>query len=234
MKRITVVIACLVAAIGVNAQKITLSLNGGVASPTGAFSKGDYADEQSGFAKTGYHFNLSGVYKVSRSFGINALVGYSQFGHKGLSSLADGYKEDSGTDSTTLYSKGNNQSLSVLVGPAYFIQAGKKVTISVRALGGYVHTSLSGFQVFYEDYTDNAMTQKKASAGAFGFQAGLGIAYHITDKISIHANGDYFSSKPSFDIAYDNFVVNSGRRLSTYNQALSGINATIGVGFRLF
>lgn len=233
MKKIAIAFVSLIAAVGVHAQKITLSVNGGVASPMGNYSKADYADEKSGFAKTGYHINISGTYKITKSFGITALAGYSQFGHKGLLSLAEGYKEDSGTDSTTLNSQGSNRAISILVGPSYSIQAGKKVSISARVLGGYTSTSLSGFQVFYEDYTDNAMSQQKATAGAFGFQGGLGIAYKIDKRISILANADYFMSKPTFDITYNNFVVNSGRRLSAYSQSLSGINATLGIGFML-
>ncbi len=215
-------------------SRLVISVNGGIASPTGNFSKGDYADEKSGFAKTGYHYNITGVYKLSKNFGIGALVGYSQFGHKGTVSLAEGYKEDSGTDSTTLYTKGQNSSLSILVGPFYSIPVSNKFSIDLRVLGGYVNTTLSGFQIFYEDYTDNALSQKKSSAGSFGVQAGAGVKYAITDKISVKVNADYFSSKPKLTIDYENFVVNSGRRIDTYNEAVSGITATAGLEFKLF
>ncbi|MFT3948168.1 MAG: outer membrane beta-barrel protein [Agriterribacter sp.] len=214
-----------------SSSHFVLSLNGGIASPMGNFSKGDYSDERSGFAQTGFHYNISGVYYLNKSFGIGALVGYSQFGHKGLQSLSDGYKEDSGTDSTTLLTKGNTRSLSFLAGPYYSFHLGSNFSIDLRVLGGYVNTNLSGFDVYYEDYTGNVMTQKEASAGAFGFQAGAGIRYNITHKIGVQANVDYFSSKPKFDIRYDNFVVNSGRKLTTYNETVAGLNTTIGIVF---
>ncbi|RXK85440.1 outer membrane beta-barrel protein [Filimonas effusa] len=234
MKKIIAFVLFVAAANSMNAQKMTVALNGGIAGPMGAFSRSDYYNEKSGFAKAGYHFNLSATYKLNKSLGINMLLGYSQFGHKGLRSLAEGYKEDSGTDSTTVYSRGTNHSFSVLIGPAYFLPVSKKLTLSARVLGGYVRTSLSGFQVFYEDYTDNAMTQKKASAGAFGGQAGLGLAYQLSNRVSIRANADQFLSSPAFKISYEHYIVNSGRRLSDYHQTLSGINATVGVGITLF
>lgn len=215
-------------------SKFILSINGGIASPVGNFAKGDYADEKSGFAKTGPHFNLAGTYYLNKNWGVGMLVGYSQFCYKGSQSLSDGYKEDSGTDSTTLYQKGTNHSLSILIGPYYRLDAGKKISIDIRLLGGYVNTHLAGFQIFYEDYTDNAMTQKESSAGAFGIQAGVGVQYHITNNLSVQINGDYFTSKPDIPINYENFVVNSGRRLSSYNESISGINATIGFAYRLF
>jgi len=208
---------------------VELSVNGGIASPTGNFSKSDYEDESSGFAKSGGHFNITGTYFLSKHFGIGALVGFSQFGFKGAQSLADGYKEDSGTDSTTLYTKGKNQDFSVLAGPYYRFTLGKSLSLDLRVLAGYVKTNLAGFSVYYEDYTDNVMSQKEASGGGFGYQAGAGLNYHISNCWGVKINADYFSSKPKVDIAYENFVVNSGRRLSTYNESLSGIAATVGL-----
>jgi len=234
MKKLILLLTTFVAVLTASAQHFTVSLNGGAAIPTGNFSKGDYANEASGFAKTGGHFNITGTYFINKHFGIGALAGYTRFGFKGAQSLSDGYKEDSGTDSTTLYTKGSNHAWTFLVGPYYKIDAGKKLIVTLRALGGYTRTHLAGFQVFYEDYTDNAMSQREASGGAFGWQAGLGLAYRITPKLSVQLNGDYFMSKPDINIRYDDFIVNSGRRLSSYNESIGGITATIGVAYTLF
>ena len=115
-------------------------------------------------------FNLTGTQYFNNNLGIMILAGYSSFGKNGTQSLADGYKEDSGTDSTTLYTKGSNYSLSFLIGPAYRIISGEHFFVDARALIGYVSSHLAGFQIFYEDYTTNSMTQNESSAGAFGFQ----------------------------------------------------------------
>jgi Outer membrane protein beta-barrel domain len=238
MKKIIVTLIVLTGVSCVSAQQsvptFTLGLNGGASVPIGNFAKGDYADQTSGFAKTGAQFNLTGTYNLHKNFGITLLLGYSSFGHNGTQSLADGYKEDSGTDSTTLYSKGSNYSLSFLIGPNYRFHSGKKLFIDARALAGYVNTHLAGFQIFYEDYTTNSMTQNVASAGAFGFQGGIGIGYQISRSWAIQFNGDYFTSKPNFDITYDDFVVNSGRKLITYNQPVNGFNVTVGVSYSIF
>jgi Outer membrane protein beta-barrel domain len=237
MKTIIITTAILFSTVSLFAQKspsaFEVSLNGGIASPVGNFGKGDYANEKSGFAKTGSHVNITGTYFIHKAFGIGALVGFSQYGFNGTQSLSDGYKEDSGTDSTTLYTKGHNRSFSVLVGPYYSIAAGKKLSVELRALGGYVDTHLAGFQVFYEDYLDNTMTQKEASAGAFGFQLGAGLKYSINKIISVKLNADYFSSNPKINIMYENFIVNSGRRLTEYNETISGVNTTVGLAFTL-
>jgi outer membrane protein W len=215
-------------------QGFIIGIQGGIASPAGNFSKADYANQQSGFAGTGGHFNVTLTYYFPKNFGISALIGYSAFGNKGFQSLADGYKEDSGTDSTTLYSKGRPHSLSFLAGPTYRIHTGKKLSVDLRALAGYVNTHLAGFQVFYEDYTTNSMTQKESSGGAFGFEGGIGLDYAITKKISVRFNADYFTSKPKINISYENFVVNSGRKLATYQEAVCGVTATIGFAYALF
>ena len=215
------------------AQKITLSVNGGAALPMGGFGKGDYYDASSGFAGTGGHFNVTAGYSLGKHWGVQVLAGYSKFAFKGAQSLSDGYKEDSGTDSTTLYRKGTNHSWSFLIGPTYKIDAGRKFSITARALGGYVNTHLAGFQIFYEDYLDNAMSQREASGGAFGWQAGLGLQYKLTARLAVQINADYFASKPNIDISYDNFVVNSGRRLTRYNETIGGINTTAGLALSL-
>ncbi len=210
-----------------------VSVNGGISSPSGNFGKGDYANEKSGFAKTGYNFNVTGTYFIHKAFGIGALVGFSQYGYKGSQSLADGYKEDSGTDSTTFYTKGHNRVFSVLAGPYYSIAAGKKLSIDLRALGGYVNSHLAGFQIFYEDYLDNSVTQKEASGNSFGYQLGAAIKYNVTKCIAVKVNADYFSSTPKINIQYENFVVNSGRKLTEYKEAISGLNTTVGIAFDL-
>ena len=234
MKKIIFVLMAFGSVLTASAQHLSLSVNGGASIPTGGFSKGDYYDAASGFAGTGGHFNVTGTWWLKKHLGITALVGYSRFGNKGTQSLADGYKEDSGTDSTTLYRSGSNHSLSILIGPSYELTLFKGLNLQLRALGGYTRTHLAGFRIFYEDYTDNAMAQREASGGAFAWQAGVGLAYHLTRKLSVQINGDFFMSKPDIAISYDNFVVNSGRRLSAYNTAISGVNVTAGVAYRVF
>lgn len=247
MKRFCILLTAFITTLAATAQTTTpqtttppkkhsfiIGINGGVGIPTGSFGKGDYADEKSGFAKTGAHFNITGTYYLTKHFGIGAQIGYTKFGYKGAQSLSDGYKEDSGTDSTTLYRNGSNHSLSFLAGPYYRIDAGKKLSFDVHVLGGYSHTNLAGFTIFYEDYTDNDMSQRKSSGGAFALQGGIGIHYAITNRLSVQVNGDYFTSKPNIKITYDNFVVNSGRRLSAYNEPISGINAAVGISYVLF
>jgi len=234
MKKFLFVLVAFGGVLTASAQHLSLSVNGGASIPTGDFGKGDYYNEASGFAGTGGHFNVTGTWWLKKHIGITALAGYSRFGSKGAQSLSDGYKEDSGTDSTTLYRQGNNHSLSFLAGPSYKLDLCKGLSLQIRALGGYTRTHLAGFTIFYEDYTDNAMSQREASGGAFAWQAGLGLAYHLTKKLSVQINGDFFSSKPDIAISYDNFVVNSGRRLSRYNGSISGINATAGVAYQLF
>jgi hypothetical protein len=234
MKKVIILLTVLTGMLTASAQHLTLSLNGGAAIPTGSFAQGEYSNEASGFAKAGGHFNITGTYLLNHHFGISALVGYSRFGFKGAQSLSDGYKEDSGTDSTTLYQQGSNHAWSFLAGPYYRMDAGKKLSISLRALAGYTRTHLAGFQIFYEDYTDNAMAQREGSGGAFGWQAGIGLAYHLTHKLSLQVNGDYFMSKPDVAISYDNFVVNSGRKLRSYHESIGGITATVGVAYELF
>jgi opacity protein-like surface antigen len=211
-----------------------LSVNGGLSVPLGDFSKGDYYNQKSGFASAGGTVNLSATWYLSKHFGIGLAGGYSGYGFKGSQSLSDGYKEDSGTDSTTLYRQGTNHVLSILAGPYYRFLTTKKLTADAHLLGGYSNVHLAGFRIFYEDYTDNAMSQEPSSGGAFAWQAGAGLQYLLTKKISIRFAADYLATEPRIAMKYQNFIVNSGRKLSAYHQSASFVNTSLGIGYQLF
>lgn len=232
MKKILIIAVILFTAFtGFAQKKVSFSLNGGIASPVGNLSKSSYEDNNSGYSKTGFHINADAVFHLDKNFGIGVNVANSSFGHKGLVNLSDGYKEDSGTDSTTLVSKGNNNIFSVMAGPVFSLPVTSKLHVNFRIYGGYADVNMKGFTIYFEDYTDNALTQNNAKKGGFAVQAGLGLAYDITKCISVRLNSDYFTVKPKLDITYDNFNVNSGRRLTTYNESLNSINTTLGIGF---
>lgn len=237
MKKRIVTAAALVIALAFGTQGFAqkkypasfVSLNGGAAIPTGNFSKADYDNDASGFAKTGYQVNVAGTYYFKKSnWGIAAQVGYSGYGFKGAQQLADGFKDGFDVDSTTLYRKGKNHSLSILAGPAYGVVC-SRFTLQLHAMAGYVRSGLAGYQVFLEDQEGNEFTQAKATAGSFGWQAGAGLQYRLCKHFAVTANADYFYSKPDFTIDNINRPIAAGRKIDAYHEAVAGINATLGL-----
>jgi hypothetical protein len=217
-------------ALSVHAQdKSFIGVTGGLSVPGGNYSKGDYSNDKSGFAKTGFNIGITGAWYFKKShWGIGGILSYTHYGFKNAQSIADGYKEAFDVDSTTAYIKGSNQTVNILIGPYYNIAFGK-FNLDLRVLGGVVNATLPGNEIYLEEGIDNHLTQKKATATAFGWQGGASLRYAITSHIGVLAGLDYFYSKPDFTVENENRPVNAGRKISAYNEPISGIQANVGV-----
>lgn len=224
-----------------NAQNITLANNfmvgvtGGISTPMGNFAKTDYDNNASGFAGAGYNLGITGTYFLTRHFGINALVSYSQYSFKGIQHIADGFHESFDVDSSSATTKGSDHSISILVGPYYTVPLSAKLSVHFRLLAGITSSTLAGWDVVLTDagITHPPLTQNTSSATAFGLQGGIGLHYTIARHWGVMLNGDYFYSKPNFAIENLDRNANAGREISSYNQPLAGINVNITLLYEL-
>jgi hypothetical protein len=207
-------------------------VSGGLSLPSGNFAQSDYGNNKSGFATSGFNFGLTGVYFLNKNFGVGGVVSYSKYGFKGAQNLADGYKEAFGVDSATVYIKGDNHSLNIMVGPYYSLPL-KKFNIDYRLLVGLVNASLAGNEVFLEDNPDNTFSQKNAKAATVGIQAGIGARYSLNKNFGVVLNVDYFYSKPSFSIENVNRANEAGRKITTYSEPLMGLNTNLSLVYQL-
>ncbi len=150
-----------------------IGITGGLSTLGGAFAKGDYADNSSGFGGNGGNAGIAGVYFLPHShFGITALASFHGYNFKGAQSLADGYKEGYDLDSTTLTTSGSNHAINIFIGPYYSIPVAKRFYIDVRALGGLTSAHRAGYHVAFED-ADYDITQLESNGSAFGWQFGV-------------------------------------------------------------
>ncbi|HEY0271621.1 MAG TPA: outer membrane beta-barrel protein [Chitinophaga sp.] len=209
-----------------------IGLTGGVNFPLGSFGKGDYNDDKSGYANTGFNIGITGVYYFKHShFGIGGVASLARYGFKGAQSLADGYKEAFDIDSSTVYVKGHHQSFNILVGPYYNFAFGSKLGLDIHVLGGVVNATLPGFEVFIEDQEGNNFAQEKAKKSAFGLQGGAALHYYISKHFNVFVGVDYTYANPSFDIDNVNRPVNAGRKIETYHQPLTSLQTNVGVAY---
>lgn len=209
-----------------------IGLTGGANFPLGNFGKGDYGNEKSGFANTGFNIGITGVYYFKHSnFGIGGVASMTQYGFKGAQSLADGYKEAFDIDSSTVYVHGHHQALNILVGPYYNFSFGSKLALDVHVLGGVVNAKLPGFEVFIEDQEGNNFSQDKAKQAAFGLQGGAALHYYVCKHINIFLGVDYTYADPAFKITNVNRPVNAGRKIESYHQPLTSLQTNVGVAY---
>jgi len=209
--------------------KWIFGVTSGLSTPFGNYVKTDYDDPKSGFTKSGSDFGVTATYFLNKNFGISALVSYHKYAFNGVQNMANGLKESFDVDSVYLETNGDNHTLNILVGPYYSLPIGKKLSVDLRVLVGYVNASLEGNNVILTDggVTDPEFYQKPATASTFGLQAGTALRYNISSSFAVMLNADYFYSKPNFTIDNVNRLNNAGRKIDSYNQPITGINTNI-------
>lgn len=215
------------------AHKLRLGLTGGYTIVSGNFTKTDYSDKTSGFAKSGFNIALTGTYKISKHFGAKLIAGYTAFGYHGLQNLGAGFKEDFAVDSVTVYRKGANYSISLLVGPCYDINLNNNWLVSLYATAGLVNTHLAGYQVDLEDNDASSFSQKAAAKSTIGTNCGAEVHYKLSRHFGIGLSAAYYYSKPDFTIENVNRKNNAGRLVTKYNQPVTGINTNLMLSYNL-
>jgi hypothetical protein len=250
MKKIILLGITLVSVITLNAQsKLTVGVSVGAALPMGAYGSTDTAGgktavalrgnskdstEANGYAKTGFHFDVTAGYLFSDNIGGMVYIG-GNMNSFDISTLETQNKVTSpATASSTNYYVGQ-----YLVGP-YLSLGGSKLKIDIRVLVGLVTCNTT--TITYNNGASGAFAGSSTSSGnggsGFGYQVGAGIKYNFTDKMGLLVNVGYTGSS----VAYTGYtqVSDFGNNSQTYTNttlkstmALSILTTTVGIAFNL-
>jgi hypothetical protein len=210
----------------------------GASAPMGDFSKSEAGsfnnwNNSAGFAKTGFAAGVEGAYYFLPKIGVGGTLYFSDhggFSKTDVAKLGDSYTDAFGVDESTVSTTGRYRSLNVMIGP-YFSFPMNKFTVDVRLFGGLLKSiSTPEMTVQLEDNTDSKFTQKSSTASAFGWQAGAGFRYALTDKLGLIVRADYFSSS-GVTINNQNRTNDAGRLVT--KQQMSWLNASAGISFSL-
>jgi opacity protein-like surface antigen len=214
-----------------------IGINGGISIPTGNWARANYVvntqayqNDPSGFASVGGIVALDGAYFFSKHIGIGALISYATYKTKDLDTLSGGYQESFDVDQVT--TTANSYKIWNFLPGLYFkFPAGKKLSVTGRALAGITYASTPQYSVDVEDggVDDGTFYQKSANKTSFAFAAGAGLSYPLMKCFAINLHGDYFYSKPDFTIENSARENAAGRLVTNYNEPLSGINVSLGV-----
>lgn len=217
----------LLAAQAQNKPNAFIEVFGGSTSPSGQFSKADYHDLTSGFAKSSYVLGVSGAVFFGGNLGLGVTLSQADYGVN-TSALANGYLGDFAVDEATATSK-HYKFNNLLVGPYYSFAFGK-LTLDLRGLVGVSAATLPALRVALEDQSE--FTQNKATATGFAYQVGAGLRLALFKNLGISIRGDYGSTKPKFVVSYDNVNNSSGRTITGYNQSVNSLNGTVGIFYQ--
>jgi opacity protein-like surface antigen len=244
MRKIKIILTLIILAFfcsSIFAQKGTgfIGISGGVSIPSGNWARANYVvntqayqNDPSGFASVGGIVALDGAYFFSKHIGIGAMINYATYKTRDLDTLSGGYRESFDVDQVT--TTANSYKIWNFLPGLYFkFPAGKKLSVTAKALAGITHATTPQYSVDVEDggVDDGTFYQKSATKTSFAFAAGAGLSYPVTKCFAINLLGDYFYSRPDFTIENSARENAAGRLVTNYNQPLSGINISLGVAF---
>lgn len=211
-------------------SKFFLALHGGPSFPVGDFSKKDMAaNENSGYAKTGYTINLTGAYQVQKNFGFAADFFYNRYKANKVISTFDVIDEvvdgESGLTSIEVPLTLNHwQHYGVAAGPMLTFNVVKNVDADVRIMGGVANANSP--KIIY----DNVVMAKEDWAIAPVFKSGIDLRIGTGGNLFVLLNADYLYLKPHFKYTYTN--ENEQEVTEKVKQRMEAINVTAGIGYR--
>lgn len=213
-------------------NKSYVGVHAGASFATGDFSRTDAENSQSGFAKTGLHLALDGAtFFHGGKLGLAGQVAFSDNGRlkaADLQKLGDGYTDAFAVDFSTVRASGRYRHGTAMLGPTIMV-GGDKLKLEVRGLVGIVHSfSTPEITVQLEDNPATTFVQRSSTSTVFGFQAGLGLHYAVTERVHVVLRGDYLGCS-ALTIDNENRG-NSAGRLSE-KQPVAAVNTTLGLAF---
>ena len=183
-----------------------------------------------GFAKTGFHFNVYGQYRIAGPIGIKLSIGGTMNSYDAAtfsSAYAKIWAENpsnTGVPAPTWTSSKNYYIGEYLIGPCLRLPAGAKLKIEAQVLVGLVtgsYPSLNSGTLsvsgpgYSDSYTETYSTV--SSVSAFGYNFSAGFEYKVAPLIGLHLNAGYTGSS----FSYANYTV-----AQTTSQTVFGVTST--------
>jgi len=207
-------------------DKYRLSFSGGCSFATGDFGDTNINNDAAGLASNGSNFNFYFTEKFNPYFGIGMKLYYNA-NQLEAKSITDELRMRTGVNwvsNTSYWYSGG-----VLLGIIGSIPV-DKVDFEFSILGGTL--SLSSPAARFTALGPNFWAQLESSTGdAYGYNFGVGLNYHFSDKWSLLANLDYFSAKVVINSMTLTFSDGTSQTDGGGYQNFSVSNLTLGLGY---
>jgi hypothetical protein len=172
--------------------------------PSGAFSKSDVANPESGFAKKGFALKLDATYPISSHWGLKGMVFLSTnpVDRGGLGTKLENRmnsKQIAVADADRQYlSLGANSWMwnGLLAGPVYTISF-DRIFWDFQVLAGLNVAYLPQQKMRYENPANNWMYLDKNTTttnASYGYQVGTDFRFPVTPRVNLKIGVDYYRS----------------------------------------
>ena len=201
-----------------------------------SFPVGDYAatsGEDAGYADRGLNMSLVNFcYKFNENIGITA-------SWHGIANPVDAQKmaEDiwSTDPSLSWELETTSWSLGGLSGGILISFPSNNLDFDLKALIGFAGATSPQLDVTVSDGFSSAslLQEEQQSNTSFSFSFGGGVRYHISEKWALNLNLDYFTTQVKFPEFIISLSDGSYQPAESFEQNISVLNLTAGIGYRL-
>jgi hypothetical protein len=209
----------------------------GISISVGSFgskeANGLYADnytKASGLANSGPSFQFNMDYLIKKSFGISFSIA-DQSNKQDNAAFQNNIRQSLNTNDQFVVTTNSWQIVRIMAGLFYEVPIpGKKFSFRPKFLMGGLKTSIPAFK-FYDttSYTYSENFSKIPLSWSFCYEIGAGFQWHISKKLFISADIDFYHSAPGgYNI--------TGQYVNYYQDTkipISSINIMAGLGFRI-
>lgn len=198
-----------------------IAFHGGPSIPIAGFGSTGMSNSNAGFAKTGYHFNLSYGYAVNKGMGLAAGMFFNRNNINGAFLNIT----DPETHQVIPVSMDHWQFYGISVGPMYSFSIGKKAMIDLKAMGGIVNANAPMIKVMGMNVTNDEWGM------AAILQGGADCRIDVSKRLFLMASADYSYLDPKFKYTYTS-VVEGQLTAEDFHQKMTMVNITAGIGFK--
>ncbi len=209
---------------------IAVSVGAGV--PLKNYGSTDIADSAAGFAKTGLCLEISAAYKISKTFGICALV-RNQSNAMDVDAAVKQFAKKYPTIKWNMQAE--NWNIKSFMAGIYgsFPIGDSSISFDLKGMLGLSSSTLPS-TILTGSQNGNSLTatQSSATSGALCFAVGLGFKKYLTDALCLIVGVDYMATKPNFSNVTISFS-NGTQQTLNGSQSITLFTINAGIGFRL-
>lgn len=186
-------------------ELVIFRLNGGLSQPVFSFGNRDKLDLNSGYGKLGFNIGLTSTFLVSKIIGFDLV--FSRMENEIYNDAANSLSNVTSFETKGAY---RNNYLAFGLCTQFYLFNSKKVLLNINAHFGLnnsksnqlIYTSLDNF------YNQTQFNVKEGKSNAMAHDFGFGIAYKVTDGISIQFTSTYFVSDVFFNRYAERSIIN--------------------------
>ena len=204
----------------------------GTSSPLNDFASKNTNNNSAGFAEQGLAFDLSFGYKLSKYFGVAALL-REQINAVDPQPITDEISKQLPAYNVSVTTTGWNIG-GYMLGGYGSLSINEKSSIETKLICGFLTSKSPSIKAEVTNATSSFwQKQESTSSKSFAYLFGLGYRFSPTKHFCMSVNFDYLGANPEFSGVV---TTNSSGDISkdTWNQKMGTINYTLSIGYRFF